>query len=248
LSGGGFPKEFSSDGRLLLDSVCNVWDLETGKIRFSVPGIRDNSSILSKDCRYLIVVSNVPPQCSLAYFDLSTGKEQLDRRLPLATGNGPGLHLTRATPDGRFLIADGTPDMGEPGAIRRWLAKVPGLQFLGTDQPHDLYVLIDAEKNREIMRGDTYASCTPDGRYVMTRTRNELYLLWNVPARKPLGWLLLSWMVWSIAVGLLAYWRLWRQREFLRSAAAVATAQIDGGLIKAAASENASQRTEGASQ
>ena len=80
--GGPYAKQFTVDGKLLLDSSCTVWDIDTGVRRFSVPNIYYNSSLFSRSGRELIVVATSSDGCYLAYYDVATGPELVDRRVP----------------------------------------------------------------------------------------------------------------------------------------------------------------------
>jgi WD40 repeat protein len=195
-----YPQEFSPDGNLLLDSACNVWDLTTGQQRFQVPAIY-NSSLFSQDSQELIVVATSNSDSWLAFYDVASGEERVERRVPLTSGGMPEMHLVPAAPDRSLLLASGF-ILIRPGPVEQWLARLTGVQDLANNQtPHE-FVLVETQTGQGITRGGINVwSSTPDGRYVLTQSRDNVYQLWDVPARKPLRWFLPALALWSLAAG-----------------------------------------------
>ncbi|WP_435009812.1 WD40 repeat domain-containing protein [Tundrisphaera lichenicola] len=198
-----WPKSFSPDGQLLLDDQCDVWDLAKRGRRFGVSGIYYNSSLFSRDGRDLMVVGKSKSDCWLAFHDLTDGHEILERRVRLVSGNNPSLHLGEATPDGRFLLATGTPQSPKPSLLHIWLAKIPGLSRLARPEPVDAYLVIEASTGRILARGASDAwSCTPDGRFIVTRSRQEVYQVWDLPHRRSWRSIAPSIASWLLLLGL----------------------------------------------
>jgi hypothetical protein len=83
----------------------------------------------------------------------------------------------------------------------------PGLRTWGEIRESRAFVLVEAATGREIVRGaGRPVMCTADGQYMLSRTEDLRYQLWDLPAHKPLRWLVLLASVWSIAVSFLAWW------------------------------------------
>jgi WD40 repeat protein len=216
------PKKFSSDGKLLLDEMGNVWDVDAGVRRFwvqinsgAIPfceegraWLRLNSTLFTADGRTLVVEDKSSMDCWLTYYDTATGEKVHGRQVDLASGDY-AMHLEYAVPDRSLLLAQGMLRVQRPTVVERSLAKLPyltslpGFQALGRNRAMDAFVLLETESGREVMRGGSNVwSCTPDGRYILTRSRDEVYELWDVPARKPLRSILGGVAVWTLTLGL----------------------------------------------
>ena len=200
------PLEFSRDGSLLLQR-WHVFDVATGKCRFRVPAY---GSAFTPDGRDVAVLTILPPYDSdlrwLAYYDVTTGQERVERRVPLFDDLDPGSRLRKGTPDGRWLFAEGASAIHQPTSVERWLGKLPALQNWGETRESRAFVLVEASTGREIMRGAGWpVMCTSDGQYMLSRTEDIGYQLWDLPAHKPLRRLILLASVWSIAVFFLAW-------------------------------------------
>jgi hypothetical protein len=156
---------------------------------------------------------------------VATGRERIERRVPLASRAGWDMCLTNATPDGRLLLAAGVHQSGEPTAAEQWLAKAPGLGWVSDLRTQPAYVLVDAGTGREVARGSQWVgSCTPDARYLLGYRRDLACQLWDVPPRRPWRWLLPAWGAWTSAVGLLGWRLLRRARRAPRAAPEAAAA------------------------
>jgi hypothetical protein len=221
-----WPKQFSPDGTRLLDGDSNVWDVGTGTVRLAVPGVHSNSSWLTPDGQALVVVNKAPSGSWLAYYDLTTGQEQAARRVPLAAGEPAGFWLGPATQDGRFLRVSLPPQTWvPPSPAVQWLSRLPGLGRLGHGQTIDAFVLVEAATGREVGRGNCPAwACTDGGRYVLSRSHDEVCQLWDVPPRKPWRRLLPVWAAWTSAIGLPGWWLFRRALRASRAAPETATA------------------------
>jgi hypothetical protein len=186
----------------------NVFDVATGKRRF---GLHAYGSAFTPDGREVAILTMLPPYDSdlrwLAYYDVATGQERIERRVPLFDDLDPSSRLGKGTPDGKWLFTEGRSAIRQPTSVERWVGKLPGLQTWGETRESRAFVLVEAATGREIMRGAGWpVMCTSDGQYMLSRTEDIRYQLWDLPPRKPLRWLLLLASVWSIAVPLLAGW------------------------------------------
>jgi hypothetical protein len=199
--------EFSPDGSLLLQR-WHVFDVATGKRRFRVPAY---GSAFTPDGRDVAVLTMLPPYDSdlrwLAYYDVATGQERVERRVPLFDDLDPSSRLKKGTPDGRWLFTEGRSAIHHPTSVQRWIGKLPGLQAWGETRESRAFVLVEAATGREIVRGAGWpVMCTSDGQYMLSRTEDIRYQLWDLPAHKPFRRLILLASVWSIAVSFLAWW------------------------------------------
>jgi hypothetical protein len=199
--------EFSPDGSLLLQRF-DVFEVATGKRRF---GLHAYGSAFTPDGREVAILTRLPPDDSdlrwLAYYDVATGQERVERRVPLFDDLDPGSRLRKGTPDGRWLFTEGTSAIRQPTSVERWVGKLPGFQTWGETRVSRAFVLVEAATGREIMRGaGRPVMCTSDGQYMLSLSEDLRYQLWDLPPRKPLRWLLLLAGVWSIVVFFLAWW------------------------------------------
>jgi WD40 repeat protein len=208
------PEVFSPDGKLLLDNNCNVWDIDRGARRFSVPNIRFNASMFSPDGKCLIVVE---PGDWLAYYDTATGMELPERRRCLSDIDAKML-LSSALPDGSRMIACGDSQIPTHGQLRSWLMKLPFVGGNGAllrffeDKLIPTFVLMETETGREIARGNVRTwMCTPDGRYLLSDSYHVCEL-WDIPPRKPLRWLLPLIAAWSATFGVTVIFLTWSRR------------------------------------
>src|SRR5207253_2311961 len=96
----------------------------------------------------------------LAYYDLASGKEQLERRIPLIS-YPPGLRncpvhmLHRANRSANLIRVDVTPEEILPGTVSRWLSKIPGTERLPKRHSEHVGIVIDVDAGRELMREST---------------------------------------------------------------------------------------------
>lgn len=216
-NGAAWPQEFSPAGALLLDGHGNVWETATGTLRLTLPAIQGPSATFTPDSRELVAWGASGTDCWLGYYDVATGQERLERRVPLSTQVNPMLsqwwHLS---PYGQWLVAAGPKVIRQRTAAEQWVAKFTGYESLGQDRTSGASVMVETQTGHEIMRADAGVStCTPDGRYVVAWTEGGGWRLWSVPPRKPLGWFFLGVGTWSIAVALLA-WRRARRTVLYR--------------------------------
>jgi WD40 repeat protein len=208
------PEAFSPDGKLLLDNNCNVWEIDTGARRFSVPNIRFNASMFSPDGKWLIVVE---PGDWLAYYDAATGMELPERRRCLSALNAR-MTLSSGLPDGSRIIACGYSQIPTHGQIRSGLMKLPFVGGNGAllrffeDKWITTFVLMETDTGREIARGNVRTwMCTPDGRYLLSDSYHVCEL-WDIPPRKPLRWLLPLIAAWSATFGVTVIFVTWSRR------------------------------------
>jgi WD40 repeat protein len=214
------PKEFSPDGSLLLDTKCRVWDLETGKVRFEVPGIHHESSLFSACGRHLIVLKNIGQEAWLVYYDTATG--QKSRSLLLTKGDILSLELNTGTLDRRYIIASGVARNSRTNWALQWLAKIPAFRSFAGEPNEAEFIVIETETGREVTRGGTFAwYCSPDGKFLVTASREGNDSLWDNPARKPYRLLTLISLGWTAPFAL-AWWRV-RRRHKRRDAALAAS-------------------------
>jgi WD40 repeat protein len=195
------PEQFSRDGKLLLDSLGSVWDVETGTRRFRLPDItRVESSLFTVDGKALMVVDKSPPKSWLAYYDTNTGKEILERRVFLSDSEEE-VYLEPALPDCSLITVLGTRPSA-PSNLVRWMAKLPYLSRTLSVRGRNEFALVEASTGRELMRHDGWAkACTPDVRYFVCEA-NGTAELWDIPPRKPLRWVLSFIAIWTVVLGL----------------------------------------------
>ncbi|HEV3081892.1 MAG TPA: hypothetical protein VGY66_19085 [Gemmataceae bacterium] len=206
--------ELSQRGDLLLDGCCNVWEVDTGKLRFHVPNVRQFSPCLTfaPDGSSLLAIAQTGNESWLAHYDLLTGREHMERRIPLSIG-GPEITLEKRTGDGRLLLVHGEPRVRQPTQVEQWLAKAPMLQRLGDDREYDGCILFETQSGREIMRANRAIACSPDGRFLLSwRNNGEELEIWDIPPRKPLRWLISLATCWTIPFAL-PVWRIARRRR-----------------------------------
>jgi WD40 repeat protein len=215
-----WPKNFSPDGTLLVDSL-NVWDVAAGTRRFRVKGANQIcGGVFTPDGREFVVMVCTSSGCWLAYYDVTTGLERYERRVPIFTGTPARVAAGQATPDGRLLLARGLQDIDQSAEFEDWLSWVPGIRgWWPPKQGQDTIVLVEVASGREVMRrvGD-FQSCAPGGRYLLAFTPQGGDELWDVPPRKPVRRFLLMAAAWSILPALLFWWRARQLRRCLPGA------------------------------
>jgi len=223
-AGLAWPIEFSPDGNLLLDSHCNVWDLRRNIRRFGVQDIY-SCCCFTEDAHELIVVATSGSESWLAYYDASTGNEEVERRVRLLRGQNPRTAIRKATPDGQWLVAEGNiAGQDEPWSSRlghllrpleSWIAKVRLFLDKSKSRSSLGFILVETATGREIMRSEhQWLSCSPEQRCVVIR--NGLGdLFWDLPPRKSLPGFLTPAAIWCLSIGLLTRWRVRRRRRML---------------------------------
>lgn len=215
------PARFSPDVELLVDDHCQVWEVASGRLRFKVPGVGRRFTFTPDGC-YLVTVGENPSESWLAYYEVTTGAELVERRVPLDIAAGRQMSLVPATRNGDLLLAYRIGHFSDPNVFQQWIGKIPGLERVGAPKPNPAFALIESVTGREVTRGEFGAQgCTPGDRYLLSRTRDNVYKLWDIPPRKPLRWLLPAAAVWSVVFALVAAWRVRRARGSARVATAV---------------------------
>ena len=101
-----WPDAFTPDGTLLLDGNHDVWDVAAGSRRFIVPG---TWCVFSPDRRYVVSLTRTMKGSWLAYYDITTGQEDSERRLPLLADP---VNVQAATDGDRLAITLGTTSTG----------------------------------------------------------------------------------------------------------------------------------------
>jgi WD40 repeat protein len=215
-NGAPWPQEFSGDGSLLLDGHCNVWDLATGTRRFGLQEIYQDNPTFTPDSRELVAWGASASECWLAYYDVATGQELVDRRVPLLGRWSRQMSPWNLRPCGQWLIATGVTDIRKPGAVGQKLGALGqwlGFPSWGRERRFNAYVLVETETGREVGRGEGNAwACTPDGRCLVVGSNYGAVALWDVPARKSF---FLAAAVWSVALALIT-WRVCRTKPSSR--------------------------------
>ena len=117
------PMEFSPDESLLLDSHGNVWNLPSGTRRFGISQLSQSCTFTPDGLKLVGVVAS-GSESWLAYYDVFTGKEQLDRRVSLVNGEDPRMGIHKTRPGGRWLIAVGGAHIEKPPVWEMWIAKL----------------------------------------------------------------------------------------------------------------------------
>jgi hypothetical protein len=204
-----WPREFSPDGKLLLDCWNRVWDVESAKVRFYLPSSCQHNPMFTPDGRYVVALTKLEEGTFLAYCDVSSGQEMVERRVLLDPTERHYL-LSRASSDGRFLRCDAT----ELAAAPKWkklAAKINGLEYLAEETFRSISIEIETATGREVVRGDWAGRINSDRR--LRYVARVGWEIWDLPPRKPLRWLLPSVAIWSIAFALLAAWRIQRARR-----------------------------------
>ena len=222
------PQEFSRDGRFLVDSHGNVWDLAAGARRFGISAVGGRSVTFTPDSGGLVALGVSGSHCWLAYYDLANGSEQAERRISLTTRLDPRFYPTwQLKPKGQWLLASGSRIARRRTALEQWLAKFTGYKELGQDEMSSEFVLVSRQTGREILRvGGRAAECSSDGRYVVVWPDAGGARLWDIPPRKPLRWFFLGLLAWSVPIASLARWRhrrRWRRSKLQADATSQAT-------------------------
>jgi WD40 repeat protein len=235
------PRQFSSDGRFLLDDWPTVWDVDAGKALFQIKQINDSSTLLMPDDRTVVSIGASESQSWLAFSDVETGVEQSDRRVPFmsfaSAQHPPVIRLHQPIPDRPWIVADALQEGISPVANWPWLSKIPALQRYYRKRPADAYVIVDTATGREIARGDApFWSLTPDGRYVISCSRNPdwVFAIWDVPPRQPFWWLVEGLLGWTVALAFVR-WLFARVRKRRNKRAGTDfIAPVLGGLLNPA--------------
>ena len=185
------PNSISPDNTLLVDSECQVWDIKTGKQRFSVPNIYYGSMAFTPNSKYLAVVAKGPSSYWIAWYDTSTGHEDITRRTLLGSGDLVQMTLspvTVTTPTGRnYLEASGTPYFTNPPDWKKWIAKVTRWDALIKSEPVDEYLIVDIDSAQIVCRGPYRTTMlSPNGETLVLSGRDFRYELCDIPPRKPI--------------------------------------------------------------
>jgi hypothetical protein len=198
--------QFSPDGRYLLAFGHQVWNLAEGKLQFAFTPLNSNCCLFAPDGMSVITVIAADGSTWLVFRDLSTGMELPDRRIPLLTipssaRIAPVHYLGMPAADRSMYwvnvlsYAQGLP---LPRYLN-WANHVPMLQRLLEIRMGDVAIAIDAKTGQELVRVPTHLWwVTPDRRYALVHRSNGVFELWDVPARKPVGWLIGAALAWSV--------------------------------------------------
>jgi WD40 repeat protein len=199
------PKAFSPDGELLLDSQGQVWDVATGKIKFAPPW--STSAHFTPAGTEVVAMTRLPPswELCLAYYDLKSGQELAGRRVYLPLGQA-FLDWRAATPDGRLMLANGSPPEARITEVMTFLNRLIGRGAQGQPRMPDTVFVIETETGRIVAQAPGQAvGCSPDGRFLVTRTQDNRYQLWDVPARKSVFWVWTLSIAWSLALAFVGH-------------------------------------------
>src|SRR5262249_27655812 len=185
-------------------------EIASGSSRFKVPNadFSSDTCVFASDGRSLVAITSSGNQKWLAYYDLSTGIEQADRRIPLPIREARGMRaasneirLVSCSRDPQYLLVQGEPRLRQPTRLEKWLAKIPMLETLGEQKEYDTFILLDARTGCEIMRGGSTVFLTsPDGRFLMSLRNKQELEIGDMPPRKPLRWLLSVGAGWTLLV------------------------------------------------
>jgi hypothetical protein len=209
---GAAPWEFSPDGRFLLDTLGRVWEVGTGNKLMDVTGTGIGNAHFTQDGSYLVVF--VPSGSFLTYHNLLTGREETERRVSLNASGLVGQHsLSLVDPDERLLMVQGVRSSGMMEKLLDRLRELTGISNRRVPRQYAAFVIVEAASGRQIQSGDGYATCcSHDGRHLIV-ANNGVTEVWEVPPYKPLRWLLPAAAIWTAVVGLVAWWRLRREKS-----------------------------------
>jgi WD40 repeat protein len=215
------PKEFAPNGDRLIDSVGQVWDLATGEVLCKIAGVKYDSCFFTPDGRCVVAVVGSNTESWLAYFDVDTGTERVEQRLPLFTGAKPVSALLPMSADKRPILAVGPLQYRNSSAVARWLGRIPGLSHLRNPAPDRPFAIINAASGSEVLRGDgAVCGCSPDGRFLVSIGASGMLELWDIPPRRPLSTALPWLTAWSALLGVLVWSRIRRKAHSPTVAAA----------------------------
>jgi WD40 repeat protein len=211
----GSPVEFSPDGRLLLVRARFIWDLTLPKVRFRLSPETARARF-SADGKSVMALVRSFSGCDLRYYDTATGQEFLGRRVTLLTGPQARLFLYWPVVNRRVLLAHGGTAPSQPNLIEKWLARIPGFERLGEVRDNQVYILLNPESGRTIVRRtDHFLALSNDCRYLVT-TKATNVRLWELPLRTPWRTVVLwggAWSVVLVAVGWVVQRRRRRREE-----------------------------------
>ena len=194
---------FSRDGKYVLDDRNQVWDADHGKVVFTVPSLYNGLPLFAIDGKTVVTVGASQTEAWVAHYDIATGQELVDRRVPLI-GLPPGaprapvfrLGTGGAKNDGIYCAEFYREDLPLPRQLN-WVRRFPTIQQWV--QPHfgNVSVVLDAISGRELGRLQPMVMrITPDVRYAITGPYQ--FRIWDIPARRPLRWLIGSVEAWSL--------------------------------------------------
>src|SRR5262249_47092438 len=210
--GWGSPMELSPDGTLLVDSVNRVWEVDTGKERFQLPGAPQVYGTFAADGRSLVLPRWTGSGGRVIRIDPATGGERAGPNAPVRSASQSRGEVFKATPDGRLLLCDSW-WLEAPNPAQKQLAQLPVLARLNDYANRQRYELIEEGTGKVVAQGDTLGLlCSPDGRLLLTQDVNGPFVLWDVPPARPWGWFLTALAGLPLAPAILVGWcvRRWR--------------------------------------
>ena len=204
------PMEFSPDESLLLDSHGNVWNLPSGTRRFGISQLSQSCTFTPDGLKLVGVVAS-GSESWLAYYDVFTGKEQLDRRVSLVNGEDPRMGIHKTRPGGRWLIAVGGAHIEKPPVWEMWIAKLKSFRSWAEGRFVLTSVVVETATGQEIAHSTgSWRSCTSDGRFALSRSGRGVDQLWDVPPRRLLHRFFLVAAAWSVTI-LVTSWLAYRR-------------------------------------
>jgi hypothetical protein len=186
-----------------LDSQGQVWEIATGKIKVAPPW--SVNAYLTPSGSEIVALMRLPPRWDpcLAHYDVQTGQEMAERRMRLRLGEG-AWGLRCATSDGRLMLVNGAAVEPPGSEIMKFLSWLMGARRAEKPPPRDVFFLVEPATGRILAEGRGQGMyCTPDGHYLLTRTKDNKYQLWDVPPRKSLFWFFTWSLVWSGSLALI---------------------------------------------
>jgi hypothetical protein len=217
---GSYVKQITPDGKALLDSAGGVWDIQRGLCRFIATPVSQDCTLLCPDGRTLLTVHGAASESWLAYYDIGTGEELIDRRVsimsfPPGLTRCPDHHVGPANRDGSLVSVRVSTAPTRAPRLLIWLEKTPlGKHIFGQDLK-EATIVIEAATGRELMRGPPeICAVSADRRFAVVRNDAEHAVeIWDVPPRRPLRWLLPALAGWTVALlGLRWFVRFIRSR------------------------------------
>jgi hypothetical protein len=206
------PRQLSAMGRFLLDDDrATVWDVDSGNRLLRVNEIGSGNTLFTPDGQSVVTLAAAQSEIRLAYFDIATGTELVDRRVLImdyAPAPGPPMinlnpKLLSANGDGNWLAIRGFQKFTPLLPNSPWVSNVPILRGLVRYSRTHAFVVVETSTGREIARGGSGANrVTADGRYVVSCSEGPdwLFQIWDVPARRPFWWLVEGISLWTLAL------------------------------------------------
>jgi hypothetical protein len=209
------PRQFLSDGKLLLDSTGQLWDADSGARlqQFSL------NALFAPDGRAVIDAKTSPAGAWLAYYDVATATERVERRVPLTlfpatSWSGRYVSLGWANRDGSLLTVQAFSTSTALPPYLDWLRRFPPLLRMVPQATPEASV-VDPANGHELMRAPIELWwLTPDRRYALSfRRSSRVFEIWDVPPRKPVRWPIGVLEVWTLAIVVSRLWLTRRARR-----------------------------------